>query len=164
LVIIITGGINMTSGVYKRTPKHNAANSKAKTGVPLSPEHCAAMSIASRNSEAVKAHNESMRGVLKSPEHCAAMRVSKSPRTPPHCAAIRDVHTGVKLSPEHCDAMSDGMKNSDAHKTASEDMRGGLDLVTHHYIYDHADLPLNTVKMTRSDHMSLHIYSENSVT
>ena len=33
---------------------------------------------------------------------------------------------------------------------------GGNDLVNHHYIYDHDDLSCNTVKMTRSDHTSLH--------
>ena len=52
--------------------------------------------------------------------------------------------------------MSEIIKNSDAHKAASEDMGGGDDLVTHHYIYDESDLSLNTVKMTRSDHTSLH--------
>lgn len=52
----------MKTGKYKRTPEHNAANSKAHTGVPRpprTPEHCAAIS---------DAHT----GVSHSPEHIAA--------------------------------------------------------------------------------------------
>ena len=84
-------------------------------------------------------------------------------------------HTGVLLSEKTCIAMSKakkGRKLSDSHKSAlsvvwkdhpeiwnnrNEMMRGGSDIVNHHYIYDHADLSLNTVKITRSDHMSLHL-------
>lgn len=32
----------------------------------------------------------------------------------------------------------------------------GLEIVTHHYIYDHSDLSLNTIQMTRRDHGKLH--------
>lgn len=35
-------------------------------------------------------------------------------------------------------------------------VRGGEDLVNHHYIYNESDLSLNTVQMTRSDHQKLH--------
>lgn len=35
-------------------------------------------------------------------------------------------------------------------------MRGGNDIVGHHYIYDHSDLSKNIMKMTRSMHMRLH--------
>jgi hypothetical protein len=54
------------------------------------------------------------------------------------------------------DAQSNRLRNSDAHKVESEKERGGNDLITHHYIYDHDDLFLNTIQMTRSDHMRLH--------
>ena len=104
----------MPKGVYKRTPKHNAAVSKALKGIPKTPETCTAMSK-------------------------ATLGVPKPPRTPEHCAAL-----------------SEALKNSDAHKAASEKERGGNDLVTHHYIYDHNDLSLNTVQISRKDHSRLH--------
>jgi hypothetical protein len=46
----------MPSGVYKRTPEMNAANSKSKKGVKRSPETCAAISAGTL-------------GIPKSPEH-----------------------------------------------------------------------------------------------
>ena len=66
--------------------------------------------------------------------------------------ANRDRLRGIPHSPEHNDAIKKGMEESGA----IEAMRGGNDLVEHHYIYDHSDLSLNTVQMTRSDHQSLH--------
>ncbi len=58
----------MARGVYKRTPEHNAANSKARAGVSLSPEHIAAIKKGIKNSDAVKAAAETaaeaMRGGL----------------------------------------------------------------------------------------------------
>jgi hypothetical protein len=35
-------------------------------------------------------------------------------------------------------------------------MRGGNDIVNHHYLYDHADLSKYTMFMTRSDHTAMH--------
>ena len=35
-------------------------------------------------------------------------------------------------------------------------MRGGEDIVKHHYIYDHNDLSLYTTEMTRSQHNTIH--------
>jgi len=52
--------------------------------------------------------------------------------------------------------MSEIKNDSIATKDASENMRGGNDIVNHHFIYDQNDLSLNTVQMTRSDHTSLH--------
>lgn len=45
---------------------------------------------------------------------------------------------------------------ADAQKRQYENMRGGNDIVEHHYLYDHSDLSLNTIKITRSDHTQLH--------
>ena len=112
-------------------PGNRFINGHSMKGKSHSPAHCAAMSKARRNSDAVKSHNESMRGILRSPETCAAN--SKA-------------HTGVPLSPGHIAAISRGCNK----------MRGGDDIVEHHYIYDEFDLSLNTVQMTRSDHTSLH--------
>ena len=122
----------MKTGIYKRTSEHGAAISKWKKGVPNSPEHNASISKA-------------LTGRTLSPEHCATMSagklgVPKPPRTPEHCAAL-----------------SEGHKESEADKANADRMRGGLDLVTHHYIYDESDLSLNTIQMTRSDHTSLHM-------
>ena len=49
-------------------------------------------------------------------------------------------------------ALSVALRNSEA----VDAMRGGHDIVNHHFIYDHSDLSLNTVEMTRSDHGKLH--------
>ena len=135
----------------KNSPEHNAANSEAHKDVPLSPEHCAAISAA-------------LTGIPRTPKHsaaisAAALGVPKSPRTPEHNAAISkglknseavkakaDAQRGVPLSPEHAAAALKGC----------EKQRGGNDLINHHYIYDHSDLKLNTIQMTRSDHTSLH--------
>lgn len=51
---------------------------------------------------------------------------------------------------------SDRIRNSEAMKIAIENMKGGNDIVKHHYIYDHNDLSEYTMKMTRSQHTSLH--------
>ncbi len=110
--------------------------SELKTGVPKSPEHCAALSKAKlgkpRTSPAQiaadKAKSENMRG---------------APRTPEHCTAI----SAAKLDVPH---------TTPAQIAADDARRGGNDLVNHHYLYDHADLSLNTVQMTRSDHGKLH--------
>lgn len=127
-------------------------------GRPHTPEHCAAISVGRRNSDAVKAHNESMRGVPRPPEVGDKISAAKLgvPQTPEARAANSKGHTGVSLSPEHCAANSKAHKESEAVKAEAERQRGGNDLVTHHYIYDHNDLSLNTVQMTRSDHARLH--------
>lgn len=46
--------------------------------------------------------------------------------------------------------------NPEAYDDRDEKQRGGNDICNHHYIYDHSDLSLNTVQITRSDHTSLH--------
>lgn len=79
------------------------------------------------------------------------------PRPPEVCDAISAAHKDVPLSPEHIAAITKGCKNSDAVKAEAERQRGGHDLVNHHYIYDHNDLLLNTVQMTRKDHQKLHM-------
>lgn len=53
-------------------------------------------------------------------------------------------------------AQSGRITNSPAMKIEHERQVGGMDIVNHHYIYDHSDLSLNTVQMTRSDHARLH--------
>jgi hypothetical protein len=54
------------------------------------------------------------------------------------------------------DTQAERLINSEAHKSNIENQRGGIDIVQHHYIYDHADLSKNTVGITRSDHTSIH--------
>lgn len=55
---------------------------------------------------------------------------------------------------------SDRMKNSDASKIANkittENQRGGLDIINHHWLYDDADLSKYTMPMTRSEHTAMH--------
>lgn len=149
----ITG--HNTKGIPK-SPEHCAAISDAHTGVPLSPEHCAAISVG-------------LKGVPKSPAHCAAISKAKKgiPNSPEHCTAISDAHKGVPFSQEHKSAISKAklgisiaskgvLHTSEAQIASDEGKRGGYDIIQHHYLYNHSDLSLNTVQMTRSDHMSLH--------
>ena len=75
-----------------------------------------------------KAKSENMRGVTRTSEHCVNI-------------------SAAKLGVPH---------TTPAQIAADDAKRGGNDIVEHHYIYDHADLSLNTVKMTRSDHGRLH--------
>ena len=72
--------------------------------------------------------------------------------SPEHNAAVSKALTGVQQSLEHIAATINGMGEAGAY----DKMRGGNDLVNHHYIYDESDLSLNTVQMTRSDHSRLH--------
>jgi transposase len=82
------------------------------------------------------------------PEHRAALSKAKLgvPLPPETCAAISATLTDVSHTPERIAAISKGC----------DKMRGGNDICDHHYIYDHNDLSLNTVQMTRSDHQKLH--------
>lgn len=106
----------MPSGVYKRTPEHNAANSKAKTGVP------------------------------------------RKPFTLEHCANMSKMSKGVPKSPEHIAAVIKGQEESGA----NEAMRGGNDILKHHYIYDHANPEKYTMKITRSKHAKIHMWMRRS--
>ena len=139
----------MPSGVYERTPEHRAAASAALLGVPKSPEHCAALSAASL-------------GVPKSPEHIVAMsevRIGIPRTSQAQLAADKangDRLRGVPRSPEDCKAISEGLLNSDAIKANGEKMRGGNDIVKHHFIYDHANPDNHTVEITRSQHTAHH--------
>lgn len=173
MVITIIGDNTMPKGVYERKPRTPAqitadeARSKALTGRTRSPETCAKMSEGQKNSEATKAKTDAQRGVSLSPEHCDA--ISKGlqesekvkakaeaqkgvPLTPEHCAAVSKAKKGVPQSPEHAAAALKGREEAGIYDA----QRGGDDIVNHHYLYDHSDLSLNTIQMTRSDHMRLH--------
>lgn len=59
------------------------------------------------------------------------------------------------------DRLSKAIQN--IHKThpeiwndANENMRGGNDIIMHHWLYDDADLSKYTMPMTRSEHMEMH--------
>lgn len=123
----------MPRGIYKRKPEHGAAVSEGQ-----------------KNSDAIKAKNEAQKGIPHTPEHCAAL--SKAIKNSESAKAAAEAKTGVALSPEHIAAAIKGQKESGIFDV----MRGGHDLVRHHYIYDESDLSLNTIQMTRSDHTSLH--------
>jgi hypothetical protein len=99
------------------------------------------------------------RGIYeRTPEHRDVMSKAKKgvPHTTPAQIFADETKRGVPLSPEHCAAIVRGIEKSDNVKAHNENMYGGNDLVDHHYIYDESDLSLNTVKMKRSDHTSLH--------
>ena len=108
-----------------------------RRGKHHTPETCTAISEGIRNSDAVKAKNDAQIGIPLPPEACAKMSVA---------------HTGIPHTPEHCAATIRGQEEAGMYEV----MRGGNDVVGHHYLYDHSDLSKNTVKMTRSDHTSLH--------
>ena len=74
------------------------------------------------------------------------------PHSPEHCAAISAALKGVPKSPEYRSVM----RNSDAIKANVDAMRGGDDIVYHHTLYDHFDLTLNRVAITRSNHAMGH--------
>lgn len=57
---------------------------------------------------------------------------------------------------DNCDRLSETMRNSDAHKALSDKMRGGNDIVNHHYIYDHDNPDQHTIEITRSQHQAHH--------
>jgi hypothetical protein len=139
----------MPKDVYKRTPETCDAISKGQKGIPKSPEACAAMS---------KAHTS----IPLSPEHCAA--IAKCLKNSDAVKSFADSRRGVPRTPEARASISKGMegvpRTSEAQiaadKAHGDAQRGGYDVVNHHYLYDHSDLSLNTVGMTRSDHTRLH--------
>lgn len=114
-------------------------------GKSHTPERCAKISKA-------------MKGIPNTPEHNAAMSAAKKgiPHTTIAQLAADEAKRRIPRPPEVCAAISTGCINSDAIKANADRMRGGEDLVEHHYIYDHDDLSLNIVQMTRSDHSRLH--------
>ena len=69
--------------------------------------------------------------------------------------ALKKYH---KEHPEVGEYHSAAMRNSDAAKANAEKMRGGNDIVLHHYIYDHSDATKYTMEVTRSKHMQIHIW------
>lgn len=54
------------------------------------------------------------------------------------------------------DSMSEIKKNSEATLVAADAMRGGYDIVNHHFIYDHNNPDQHTIEITRSEHTSHH--------
>ena len=102
-------------------------------------------------------HNHHRRGVPQSPEHSYAIHKALIgvPLSPENIASLQGVPKPPR-TPEHNAEMSEIITNSEAAKVNWENMRGGDDIVWHHWLYDHNDLSLNTVQMTRSNHMKLH--------
>lgn len=111
--------------------------SKSKLGISRSPEHCDAISRAKL-------------GIPNSPEHNAALSAASRNSEAAKNAAER--RCGIPRTLEHIAAIKNGMEESGA----IDKMRGGHDIVNHHYIYDHSDLSKYTMKMTRSRHQRLH--------
>ena len=60
------------------------------------------------------------------------------------------------------DAQSDQMKNSKAAKASQDRQRGGHDIIEHHFIYDYNNPENHTVKITRSQHMSHHLWMKRN--
>lgn len=166
---------NMTSGVYKRTPEHNAANSKAQMGqLPLCECGCGEP-VAKKGNRFIYGHNQRGKShtpetrnrmqdvhtnVLLSPEHCAA--VSEGIRNSEAVKAHNESMRGVSRSPEHCDNISESMKNSEDVKANTDRMRGGQDMIWHHYIYDHANPKKYTMEVTRSKHGKIHVWMKRA--
>ena len=87
------------------------------------------------------------------------MKTGKYERTPEHNAANSKSKKGIPrspLSPEHYAALSEIMRNSKAHKAASERKRGGNDLVWHHVSYDFGRPNALRVRITRKFHAKIH--------
>ena len=61
-----------------------------------------------------------------------------------------------KEHPEIRAACSESLKNSEHMKKAIENMRGGTDVVRHHFIYDYNNPDQHTVEMTRAEHITHH--------
>lgn len=68
---------------------------------------------------------------------------------------------GYHHSKETIRKIKESNLNSKAQDINADRMRGGNDLVNHHYIYDHNDHSKYTIVLTRSDHMRLHKYMRN---
>lgn len=130
--------------------------SKALTGRTISEEHRAATS-------------KGLTGRTLSDDHInalnkAAKRRIGIPRPESVRLAISKALTGVSrpsLSDDHRKLIANGVieahgKNPDAWNGANEKMEGGNDIVGHHYIYDHANLELYTMKVTRKKHNQIH--------
>jgi len=132
----------MTSGIYKRTKKTRAILSKAHTGIPLSPEHCAAMSAATL-------------GVPKTPEHSTAMVKYWSDQDNRDTQSMRGIQFRIN-NPKANDEHSRKLKDSEAAKLSQERQRGGNDMVKHHFIYDHDHPENHTIEITRSQHAAHH--------
>lgn len=58
--------------------------------------------------------------------------------------------------PKARESMSKIITNSDAAKANATNMKGGQDIIQHHYLYDDADLSKYTMPMTRSEHTAMH--------
>ena len=112
-----------------------------------------------------KAESKRRRGVLLPRE--VGIKISAVKREVPHTSSkahlvADEAKRGVPLSPEHIAAMSESSLNSDAVKANADRMRGGNDLVDHHYIYDHSDLSKYTMKVTRSKHAQIHAWTRKA--
>lgn len=109
--------------------------------------------------EAGKIHSEFMKEYYNDPKNIEANRLRSIKQFSDQSA--RDEMSKIKKqfyidNPEARSILSEILRNSDIHKAASEKKRGGYDIVKHHYIYDHNDLSKYTIKMTRSEHATLH--------
>lgn len=95
-------------------------------------------------------------------KHCApsiALKgVPKPPRSKSHCEAISKAHTGVSRKPFSDATKAIMSENQMDNKNNMYGIRGGNDIVEHHYIYDHANPENHTVSITRSEHASHHAW------
>ena len=147
---------------HNRFGRHHSDESKDKmSAIRRGVLHTSPAQIAADNTRrkqhttlAQLAADEAKRGILRSPETCAKMAKSHIgvPLSPEHCATLSKVRRGVPKSPEHIAAVKKGLEESGA----IERMRGGNDIVNHHYLYDDADLSKFTMPMTRSEHGKMH--------
>lgn len=148
-------------GNLKKPDLTNSKKSKPKGN----PCKCGCGELALQGNDYIIGHNlrgqEHPRGMLgKKASHETREKMSKAsegiPKSPEHIKAAVEGLKKYYKNPEVRKERSEALKNSDAHKAASEQMRGGNDIVDHHYIYDHANTELYTMKVTRSKHYQIH--------
>lgn len=77
-------------------------------------------------------------------------------KNPATAKRVSETLTGHEVSDVTKEKIGESMENSLTHKIACENMKGGQDIINHHYIYDHNNLNKYTTKMTRSKHGLIH--------
>lgn len=152
-------GNRYINGHQNRGKHHTPAQltaDKAKRGAPRSAAQLAADEAKLGKSHttpaqiaADKAKSEKQLGVPHTSEAQIAADKAK-------VGISRPWEVGVAISAAKLGVPRTSLAQIEVDKTRIERQLGGHDIVKHHYLYDHSDLSLNTVQMSRSDHGKLH--------
>ena len=101
------------------------------------------------------------RGIPLSDDIKLAMSKARKgkPKSPEHRAAISKALTGRTLSDDHVAAiLRSWREHPEAWDESSEKMRGGNDIINHHFVYDHDNPDQHIVEITRSQHSAHHAW------